>query len=80
LVQSDLQRLKVGCYPPSVSFAGIFTWTASVIGVIDRAAELIIGVSSNAVVMIIPVNVLLPILSLYLPVKAGLYLPGRPCC
>lgn len=42
-----------------VVFAGIFTWTTSVIGVIDRAAELIVGISPNAVVMIILVDLLL---------------------
>jgi len=42
-----------------VVFAGIFTWTASVIGVIDRAAELIVSLSPNAVVMIVLVNLLL---------------------
>jgi C4-dicarboxylate transporter DctM subunit len=42
-----------------VVFAGIFTWTAEVIGVIDVAANFIIRVSPNAVVMIILVNFLL---------------------
>ena len=42
-----------------VVFAGLFTWTASVIGVVDRAAEFIVSVSPNAVVMIILVNLLL---------------------
>jgi C4-dicarboxylate transporter, DctM subunit len=42
-----------------VVFAGIFTWTASVIGVIDRAAAFIVGISPNAVIMIILVNILL---------------------
>ncbi len=42
-----------------VVFAGIFTWAASVIGVIDMAANGIVGVSPNAVVMIILVNLLL---------------------
>jgi C4-dicarboxylate transporter, DctM subunit len=42
-----------------VTFAGIFTWTASVIGVIDQAAAWIVAVSPNAVVMIILVNLLL---------------------
>jgi C4-dicarboxylate transporter DctM subunit len=42
-----------------VVFAGIFTWAASVIGIIDRAAEAIIRISPNAVVMIILVNLLL---------------------
>jgi len=42
-----------------VVFAGIFTWTAEVIGVIDIAAKFIIRISPNAVVMIILVNFLL---------------------
>ncbi len=42
-----------------VVFAGIFTWAASVIGIIDLAANLIIRGSPNAVVMIILVNLLL---------------------
>ena len=42
-----------------VVFAGIFTWAASVIGIVDKAAELIVSISPNAVVMIILVNLLL---------------------
>jgi C4-dicarboxylate transporter DctM subunit len=42
-----------------VVFAGLFTWAASVIGVIDMAADFIIRISPNAVVMIILVNLLL---------------------
>ncbi len=42
-----------------VVFAGIFTWAASVIGIIDQAAEAIIKISPNAAVMIILVNLLL---------------------
>lgn len=42
-----------------VAFAGIFTWAASVTGVIDTLADMIIKVSPNAVVMIILVNMLL---------------------
>jgi C4-dicarboxylate transporter, DctM subunit len=42
-----------------VVFAGIFTWAASVIGIIDLAANFIINISPNAVVMIILVNLLL---------------------
>ena len=42
-----------------VVFAGIFTWAASVIGVIDLAANFIVEISPNAVVMIILVNLLL---------------------
>jgi C4-dicarboxylate transporter DctM subunit len=42
-----------------VVFAGIFSWAAAVIGIIDQAAEAIIRISPNAVVMIILVNLLL---------------------
>ncbi len=42
-----------------VVFAGIFTWAASVIGIVDKAAELVINISPNKVVMIILVNLLL---------------------
>ncbi|MBR9979494.1 MAG: TRAP transporter large permease [Desulfatitalea sp.] len=42
-----------------VVFAGLFTWTASVIGVIDRVAAWIVAISPNAMVMILLVNVLL---------------------
>ena len=61
----DLVRMLVDASVTSsvimfiVVFAGIFTWAASVIGVIDMAAKGIVGVSPNAVVMIILVNLLL---------------------
>ena len=42
-----------------VVFAGIFTWAASVIGVIDQAANFVIAISPNAAVMIILINLLL---------------------
>jgi len=42
-----------------VVFAGIFSWAASVIGIVDLAANSIIKISPNAVVMIILVNFLL---------------------
>ena len=42
-----------------VVFAGFFTWAASVIGVIDQAANFIISISPNAAVMIILINLLL---------------------
>jgi len=42
-----------------VVFAGMFSWAASVINVIDRAAYAIIQIAPNAVVMIILINVLL---------------------
>jgi C4-dicarboxylate transporter DctM subunit len=42
-----------------VVFAGIYTWAASVIGIIDLAAHGIVRVSPNAVVMIILIDLLL---------------------
>jgi C4-dicarboxylate transporter DctM subunit len=42
-----------------VVFAGIYTWAASVIGIIDLAANGIIRASPNAVVMIILIDLLL---------------------
>jgi C4-dicarboxylate transporter DctM subunit len=42
-----------------VVFAGLFTWGASVIGVIDQAANFMIAISPNAAVMIILINLLL---------------------
>lgn len=42
-----------------VVFAGMFSWAASVINVIDQAANAIIQISPNAVVMIILINILL---------------------
>jgi C4-dicarboxylate transporter DctM subunit len=42
-----------------VVFAGLFTWAASVIGVIDQAANFVISISPNAAVMIILINLLL---------------------
>ena len=57
-----------------VVFAGIFTWTASVIGVIDQAAQLIVGISPNAVVMIILVNLLLLALGMVLDAISISYL------
>lgn len=42
-----------------VVFAGIFTWAASVLDVIDRAAQFVISISPNAAVMIILINLLL---------------------
>jgi len=49
-----------------VVFAGIFTWVASVLGIIDAAANFIVRVSPNAVAMIMLVNVLLLILGMFL--------------
>ena len=42
-----------------VVFAGMFSWAASVIGVVDKAANAIIQIAPNAVVMIILINFLL---------------------
>lgn len=57
-----------------VVFAGIFTWTASVIGVIDKAADLIVGISPNKVVMIILVDSLLLALGMILDAISISYL------
>jgi C4-dicarboxylate transporter, DctM subunit len=57
-----------------VVFAGIFTWTASVIGVIDKAAAWIVGMSPNAVVMIILVDLLLLALGMVLDAISISYL------
>ncbi len=57
-----------------VVFAGIFTWAASVIGVIDLAANAIIRISPNAAVMIILVNLLLLALGMILDAISISYL------
>jgi C4-dicarboxylate transporter, DctM subunit len=57
-----------------VVFAGIFTWTAEVIGVVDQAANAIIKISPNAVVMIILVNFLLLALGMILDAISISYL------
>jgi C4-dicarboxylate transporter, DctM subunit len=57
-----------------VVFAGIFTWTAEVIGVVDQAANAIIKISPNAVVMIILVNLLLLALGMILDAISISYL------
>lgn len=57
-----------------VVFAGIFTWTAEVIGVVDQAASAIIKISPNAVVMIILVNLLLLALGMVLDAISISYL------
>jgi C4-dicarboxylate transporter DctM subunit len=57
-----------------VVFAGIFTWTASVIGVIDKAAQLIVSISPNAVVMIILIDLLLLALGMVLDAISISYL------
>jgi C4-dicarboxylate transporter, DctM subunit len=57
-----------------VVFAGIFTWATSVIGVIDLAANYIIKISPNAVVMIILINFLLLALGMILDAISISYL------
>ena len=57
-----------------VVFAGIFTWTASVIGVIDMAADFIVKVSPTPVVMIILVDLLLLALGMILDAISISYL------
>ncbi len=57
-----------------VVFAGIFTWTASVIGVIDRAAEMIVGIAPNAIAMIILIDLLLLALGMVLDAISISYL------
>lgn len=57
-----------------VVFAGIFTWTAEVIGVIDQAANAIVKISPNAVVMIILINLLLLALGMILDAISISYL------
>jgi len=57
-----------------VVFAGIFTWTASVIGVIDKAANLIVNISPNAVIMIILIDLLLLALGMVLDAISISYL------
>ena len=57
-----------------VVFAGIFTWATSVLGVIERAAQLILSISSNAVVMIILINLLLLALGMILDAISISYL------
>ncbi|MCD4743332.1 MAG: TRAP transporter large permease [Desulfobacteraceae bacterium] len=57
-----------------VVFAGIFTWATSVIGVVDRAAEFLIHISPNAIVMIILINLLLLVLGMFLDAISISYL------
>ena len=57
-----------------VVFAGIFTWAASVIGVIDAAARSIIAIAPNAVAMIVLVNLLLLALGMILDAISICYL------
>ncbi|MEJ2038252.1 MAG: TRAP transporter large permease [Desulfosarcinaceae bacterium] len=57
-----------------VAFAGIFTWAASVIGVVDQAANFIVRISPNATVMIILVDILLLALGMVLDAISISYL------
>jgi C4-dicarboxylate transporter DctM subunit len=57
-----------------VVFAGIFSWTSSVIGVVDATANAIVKISPNAIVMIILVDILLLILGMLLDAISILYL------
>jgi len=57
-----------------VAFAGIFTWAASVTGVIDALADFIIRISPNAVVMILLVNIMLFALGMILDAISICYL------
>jgi C4-dicarboxylate transporter DctM subunit len=57
-----------------VTFAGIFTWAASVIGVVDAAANFIVSISPNAFVMIVLVNLLLLALGMVLDAISISYL------
>lgn len=57
-----------------VVFAGIFSWTTSVIGIVDLIANAIVKISPNAIVMIILVDILLLILGMLLDAISILYL------
>jgi C4-dicarboxylate transporter DctM subunit len=57
-----------------VVFAGIFSWAASTTGFIDLAAEWIVHLSPNAVVMILLIDVLLLILGMFLDAISISYL------
>jgi C4-dicarboxylate transporter DctM subunit len=57
-----------------VAFAGIFTWAASVTGVIDTLADFIIRISPNAVVMVLLVNLMLFALGMILDAISICYL------
>jgi C4-dicarboxylate transporter DctM subunit len=58
----------------TVAFAGIFSWTASVTGFIDRAADIIVSLSPNAFTMIILINILLLILGMFIDAISISYL------
>lgn len=57
-----------------VVFAGIFSWTASTMGMIDAAANLINDVSPNTLVTILMFNALLLILGMFLDAISICYL------
>jgi C4-dicarboxylate transporter DctM subunit len=57
-----------------VVFAGIFSWTTSVIGIVDMMANAIVNVSPNAFVMILLVDFLLIGLGMILDAISILYL------
>ncbi len=57
-----------------VVFAGIFTWAASVIGIVDMAANAIVSISPNPAVMIVLVNLLLLALGMVLDAISISYL------
>jgi C4-dicarboxylate transporter DctM subunit len=57
-----------------VAFAGIFSWTASVTGFVDRAAGFIVSISPNAVTMILLINMLLLILGMFIDAISISYL------
>lgn len=57
-----------------VAFAGIFSWAASVTGFVDQAAEFIIRISPNAIVMIILINLLLLVLGMFIDAISISYL------
>lgn len=57
-----------------VVFAGLFSWAASVIGIVDTIANGIVKISPNAVVMIILVDLLLLVLGMLLDAISILYL------
>jgi C4-dicarboxylate transporter DctM subunit len=57
-----------------VVFAGIFSWTTSVIGIVDMMANAIVSISPNALVMILLVDFLLLGLGMILDAISILYL------
>ncbi len=57
-----------------VAFAGIFSWAASVMGVVDKAAAFLIQISPNAFVLILLINLLLLLLGMFLDAISISYL------